>query len=82
MKLHWLDVLTLISYLLVIERNPQEIPSNLINKKFPDFESNSLFENGKFTLSEKLNNKIEAIIINIIKTEMVFVFLTKTSNVS
>ena len=31
---------------------------------------------------EKLNNKIEATIINIIKTETVFVFLTKTSNVS
>ena len=54
----FLIILLVFSYLLVIERNPQEIPSNLINKKFPDFESNSLFENGKFTLSEKLNNKI------------------------
>ena len=54
----FLIILLVFSYLLIIERNPQEIPSNLINEKFPDFESNSLFENGKFTLSEKLNNKI------------------------
>tara|TARA_B100000029_G_scaffold432484_1_gene444710 strand:- start:149 stop:679 length:531 start_codon:yes stop_codon:yes gene_type:complete len=54
----FLSILLIFSYLLIIERNPQEIPSNLINKKFPDFESNSLFKNGKFTLSEMLNNKI------------------------
>ena len=40
------------------DRNPQEIPSNLINKKFPDFESNSLFNDEKLILSQELGNKI------------------------
>ena len=54
----FLTILLVFSYLLLIERNPQEIPSNLINQKFPDFESNSLFKDEKFTLSEKLNTKV------------------------
>ena len=54
----FLLILLTFSYLLFSDRNPQEIPSNLINKKFPDFESNSLFNNEKLILSQELGNKI------------------------
>ena len=54
----FLLILLTFSYLLFSDRNPQEIPSNLINKKFPDFESNSLFNDEKLILSQELGNKI------------------------
>ena len=39
----FLLILLTFSYLLIIDRYPQEIPSNLINKKIPNYEANSLF---------------------------------------
>ena len=54
----FLLILLTFSYLLFSDRNPQEIPSNLINKKFPDFESKSLFNDEKLILSQELGNKI------------------------
>ena len=58
----FLIILLTFSYLLLIDRNPSEIPSNLINKKFPDFQSNSLFKKDKkFFLSQKLNDKVTLI---------------------
>ena len=53
-------------YLLSIDRNPNEIPSNLINKKVPDFETIFLFEDKKFIFSEELENKI--ILVNFFAT--------------
>ena len=53
-------------YLLSIDRNPNEIPSNLINKKVPDFEAIFLFEDKKFIFSEELENKI--ILVNFFAT--------------
>ena len=35
-------------YLLLIERNPLEIPSNLINKNVPNFETDTLLSDNKF----------------------------------
>ena len=55
----FLLILLTFSYLLVIDRNPQEIPSNLINKKIPNFEANLLFKDKKFIFSEELENKIQ-----------------------
>ena len=51
-------VLSIFFYLLLIERNPSEIPSNLINKKVPIFEAESLFKNEKFVSSNEFRNEI------------------------
>ena len=51
-------VLSIFFYLLIIERNPSEIPSNLLNKKVPIFEANFLFKNKKFISSNEFNNEI------------------------
>ena len=59
-------ILLTFSYLLVIDRNPQEIPSNLINKKIPNFEANSLFKDEKFIFSQEL--KPEIVLINFFAT--------------
>ena len=62
----FLLILLTFAYLLVIDRNPQEIPSNLINKKIPNFEANSLFKEEKFIFSQEL--KSEIVLINFFAT--------------
>jgi len=62
----FLLILLTFSYLLIIDRNPQEIPSNFINKKFPSLESTSLLKNEKFILSQELVNEI--ILVNFFAT--------------
>ena len=62
----FLLILLTFAYLLIIDRNPQEIPSNLINKKIPNFEANSLFKDEKFTFSQEL--KPEIVLINFFAT--------------
>ena len=62
----FLSILLTFAYLLVIDRNPQEIPSNLINKKIPNFEANSLFKEEKFIFSQEL--KSEIVLINFFAT--------------
>ena len=62
----FLLILLTFAYLLVIDRNPQEIPSNLINKKIPNFEANSLFKEEKFIFSQEL--KPEIVLINFFAT--------------
>ena len=44
----FLFILLTLFYLLIIERNPSEIPSNLLNKKVPRFETEALLKNTKF----------------------------------
>ncbi len=41
-------ILFVFFYLLTIERDPSKIPSNLLNKNFPNFESESLLKENKF----------------------------------
>ncbi len=53
-------------YLLKIDRNPSEIPSNLLNKKVPVFETPSLIKNKKFISSNEFGNEI--IIVNFFAT--------------
>ena len=53
-------------YLLVIDRNPSEIPSNLLNKNVPIFETKSLIKNKKFNSSEEFNNEI--VLVNFFAT--------------
>ena len=62
----FLLILLTFAYLLIIDRNPQEIPSNLINKKIPNFEANSLFKEEKFIFSQEL--KSEIVLINFFAT--------------
>ena len=45
-------------YLLVIDRNPSEIPSNLLNKNVPTFETNTLFKNKKFISKNEFGKEI------------------------
>ena len=44
-------------YLLLINRDPSQIPSALINKKVPLFETESLLKEKKFISSQHFNNK-------------------------
>ena len=59
-------ILLIFFYLLIIERNPKEIPSILSNQKAPSFETESLFLNEKFISEEVFKNKI--VIVNFFAT--------------
>ena len=45
-------------YLLIIERDPSELPSNLIGKNVPKFETDSLLKNERFVSSKEFGNEI------------------------
>tara|TARA_B100000029_G_scaffold504264_1_gene582791 strand:- start:24 stop:560 length:537 start_codon:yes stop_codon:yes gene_type:complete len=45
-------------YLLIIQRNPSEIPSAFINKKIPKFESVSILDKKQFFSYEHFNDEI------------------------
>ena len=53
-------------YLLITERNPSELPSNIIDKKVPQFETRSLLKSKKFISSNELKN--EVILVNFFAT--------------
>ena len=59
-------ILLIFFYLLIIERNPTEIPSALLNKKIKQFETNSLFSSQKFISSEEFGSNI--VIVNFFAT--------------
>ncbi len=59
-------ILSIFLYLLIIERNPSELPSNLLNKNVPIFETESLFKNKKFISSQEFKNEI--ILVNFFAT--------------
>tara|TARA_B100000029_G_C17464219_1_gene919643 strand:+ start:95 stop:625 length:531 start_codon:yes stop_codon:yes gene_type:complete len=61
-----LIILLTFFYLLLIDRNPLELPSNLINKKVPDFESKDLLKKENFISSEEFGNEI--ILVNFFAT--------------
>ncbi len=48
-------------YLLIIDRNPSELPSVLINKKVPAFEAKSLLENKTFVSPNEFRNEIRLV---------------------
>ena len=62
----FLIILLSFFYLLLIERNPSEIPSNLLNKKVPSFETSSLIKNKNFISSNEFGNEI--ILVNFFAT--------------
>lgn len=53
-------------YLLIIERNPSEIPSALLNKKVQKFETKSLLKNENFISSQEFGN--EVVLVNFFAT--------------
>jgi len=59
-------VLSVFFYLLIENKNPSEIPSNLINKKVPIFEANFLLKNEKFLSSKEFGKEI--ILVNFFAT--------------
>ena len=62
----FLLILLTFFYLLIIERNPSEIPSNLLDKSVPKFEAESLLKNEKFISSKEFGNEI--ILVNFFAT--------------
>lgn len=48
------------------DRDPSSLPSNLINKKFPQFETSSLLGDNKFVSSNEFSN--EVILVNFFAT--------------
>ena len=62
----FLFILLIFFYLLTKERNPSELPSNLLNKKVPNFETESLFSNEKFISSNEFGDEI--ILVNFFAT--------------
>ena len=59
-------ILSTFFYLLIIERNPIELPSNLLNKNVPNFETESLLKNENFVSSKEFGN--EVILVNFFAT--------------
>ncbi len=62
----FLFILLTFFYLLIIERNPSELPSNLLNKNIPKFETESLLKNARFISSEEFGKEI--ILVNFFAT--------------
>ena len=51
-------ILSIFFYLLIINRDPSQIPSALINKKVPIFKTKSLLENKPFSSENEFNGAI------------------------
>ena len=62
----FLLILLVFFYLLIIERNPSELTSNLLNKNVPKFETESLLKNKNFISSEEFGNEI--VLVNFFAT--------------
>jgi len=54
----FLIVLSVFLYLLLIERNPSDVPSAFLNKNFPKFETKSLFDKEKVISQNNLKDRI------------------------
>ena len=62
----FVSILIVFFYLLIINRNPSEVPSALINKDVPKFETESLLKEKKFISSEEFENNL--ILVNFFAT--------------
>ena len=62
----FLLILLALFYLLIIERNPSELPSNLLNKNVPKFETESLLKSKKFVSTKEFGN--EVVLVNFFAT--------------
>jgi cytochrome c biogenesis protein CcmG, thiol:disulfide interchange protein DsbE len=59
-------ILLIFFYLLIIERDPSKIPSTLIEKDVPNFETETLLENKKFISIEEFGSEI--VLVNFFAT--------------
>ena len=59
-------ILLVFFYLLIIERDPSNIPSALLDKKIQNFETRSLLSDKKFISSTEFNNQI--VLVNFFAT--------------
>ena len=59
-------ILSVFFYLLILERDPSDLPSALINKKIPTFKADRLFNENIFNSEKEFNNDI--IIVNFFAT--------------
>jgi len=62
----FLLILSIFFYLLIIDRNPFELPSNLLDKNVPNFEAESLLKTENFVSSEEFGNEI--VLVNFFAT--------------
>ena len=62
----FLFILLTFFYLLIIDRDPAELPSNLLNKNIPNFETESLLQNKIFVSSKEFGKEI--ILVNFFAT--------------
>ena len=62
----FLSILLTFFYLLIIERDPSAIPSNLLDKNIPKFETESLLRKERFISSKEFGNEI--ILVNFFAT--------------
>ena len=62
----FLSILLTFFYLLIIERDPSAIPSNLLDKNIPKFEAELLLRKEKFISSKEFGNEI--ILVNFFAT--------------
>ncbi len=62
----FLFILSIFFYLLMIDRDPSKLPSNLLNKNVPIFETTSLLKNKKFNSSKEFSN--EVVLVNFFAT--------------
>ncbi len=62
----FLFILLVFFYLLLIDRNPSEIPSALLNKNVPEFEADSLIKDEKFISSKEFGGEI--VLVNFFAT--------------
>ena len=65
----FLLILSIFFYLLIIDRNPSELPSTLLDKNVPKFETESLLKNEKFVSSKEFGNEI--ILVNFFKLVLI-----------
>ena len=57
-SIFFLLILSIFFYLLIIDRNPSELPSTLLNKNVTKFETEYLLKNEKFISSQEFGNEI------------------------
>ena len=62
----FLLILSTFFYLLLIDRNPTELPSNLLNKNVPNFNTESLLKNKSFISSKHFGDEI--VLVNFFAT--------------
>ena len=62
-------------YLLLIDRNPSELPSNLLNKKVPNFETESIFKAPNDMIAEINTDSIQPPNSSVKMLQLFFMFL-------